>query len=114
MIAGVVNARDSAAYGKSFIVHECHARVYEVDLDKKGGAQTEVDLGDDDPEGAEVCNSCSRCGGTSADKPPSVRAGTSPTGVRLHEWPTSTFLPKFARSTLGRQLSPLPCSLSRI
>jgi len=26
-------------------------QVYEVDLDKKGGAQTEVDLGDDDPEG---------------------------------------------------------------
>ena len=56
---------------------------YEEDLDKKGGAQTEVDLGDDDPEGAEVCNSCSRCGGTLAGKPPSVRAGTSPTGGHL-------------------------------
>ena len=52
---------------------------YEEDLDKKGGAQTEVDLGDDDPEGPEVCNSCSRCGGTLADKPPSVRADIAPT-----------------------------------
>ena len=40
---------------------------YDEELDKKGGAQTQVDLGDDDPEGAEVCNSCSRCGGTLAD-----------------------------------------------
>ena len=74
-MAGVVNAGDSAACGKSFT---SVTQEYEEDLDKKGGAETQVDLGDDDPEGAEVGNSCSRCGGTLADWPPSVRAGTSP------------------------------------
>ena len=49
-MADVVNARDSAGCGKSFtrITQE-----YEEDLDKKGGAETRVDLADDDPEGGE-------------------------------------------------------------
>ena len=75
-----VNARDSAACGKSFT---SVTQEYEEDLDKKGGAETQVDLADDDPEGAEVSDSCSRCGGTLADWPPSVRAGTSPSGGHL-------------------------------
>ena len=75
----VVNARDSAGCGKSFtrVTQE-----YEEDLDKKGGAETQVDLAND-PEVAEVGNSCSRCGGTLADWPPSVRADTSPSGGHL-------------------------------
>lgn len=80
MMADVVKARDSAACGKSFT---SVTQDYEEDLDKKGGTETQVDLGDDDPEGAEVCNSCSRCGGNLAEKPPSVRAGTSPTRGHL-------------------------------
>ena len=58
-MADAVNARDSADCGKSFtrVTQEC-----EEDLDKKGGAETQVDLADDDSEGAEVGDSCSRCG----------------------------------------------------
>ena len=63
-MAGVVNARDSAACGKSFT---SVTQEYEEDLDKNGGDQTQVDLGDDAPEGAEVGNSCSRCGCILAD-----------------------------------------------
>ena len=76
----VVNAPYSAACGKSLT---SVTQEYEDDLDKKGGAQTQVDLGDDDPEGAEVSDSCSRCGGTLADWPLSVRAGRSPSSGRL-------------------------------
>ena len=56
-MADVVNTRDSAGCGKSFtrVTQE-----YEEDLDKNGGAETQVDLADDDPEGAEVGDSCSR------------------------------------------------------
>ena len=59
----VVNAGDSAACGKSFtsVKQEYEARKIWT---RKGGAETQVDLADDDPEGA--------------DWPPSVRAGTSP------------------------------------
>ena len=55
-MAVVVNAGDSAACRKSFtrVTQE-----YEEDLDKKGRAETQVDLGVDDPEGAEVGHSCS-------------------------------------------------------
>ena len=47
----VVNTRDSAGCGKSFtrVTQE-----YEEDLKKKGGTETQVDLADDDQEGAEV------------------------------------------------------------
>ena len=79
-MAGVVNARYCAACGISFT---SVTQEYEEDLDKKGGAETQVDLADDDPEGAEVGDSCSRCGGALADWPPSVRAGTSPSGDHL-------------------------------
>ena len=79
-MADAVNARDSATCGKSFtrVTQE-----YEEDLDKKGGAETQVDLADDDPEGAEVGDSCSRCGGTLADWPPRVCADSSPSGDHL-------------------------------
>ena len=79
-MADVVNTRDSAGCGKSFtrVTQE-----YEEDLNKKGGAETQVDLADDDPEGAEIGDSCSRCGGTLADLAPRVRAGTSPSGGHL-------------------------------
>ena len=79
-MAGVVNAGDSAACGKSFT---SVTQEYEEDLYKKGGAETQVDLGDDDPEGAEVGHSCSRCGGTLADWSTSVRAETSPSVGQL-------------------------------
>ena len=45
-MADVVFARDSAACGKSFT---SVTQEYEGDLDKKGGAETQVDLADDDP-----------------------------------------------------------------
>ena len=103
-MADVVSTRDGAGCGKSFtrVTQE-----YEEDLDKKGGAETQVDLADDDPEGAEVGDSCSRCGVPWQTGHPAfaqvhrrwVAICRSPRSGCMNEWPTSTFSRQFARLT---------------
>ena len=70
------------------VVREGHAR-YEEELDKNVGAETQVDLADDDTEGRKSATHAV-VASTSAEWPPSVKlkfasAGTSPLGGHFVE-----------------------------